>query len=77
MTEKTKPVAEVKIGAIVASIWRNDGETGPRHNVTFKRVYKQGDAWKRTHSFGRDDLLQLAKLADLAHSKIAELSAAK
>ena len=39
-------------------------------NVTFERSYKDGEEWKTTNSFGRDDLLKLAKLADEAHSWI-------
>lgn len=80
MTEpKNKPVAKVKSGKIVADIWRNESEQGARFNVTFARIYrhKESGDWKRTESFGRDDLLLLAKLADLAHSKIQELLAAE
>jgi hypothetical protein len=74
----TKPVAEVKIGLIVASIWENKDGEHTRHNVTFARLYKKKDEqWKRTASFGHGDLLTLAKVADLAHSKIAELIEAK
>ena len=32
--------------------------------------YREGDQWKNTESFGRDDLLTLAKVADEAHSWI-------
>jgi hypothetical protein len=72
MTQPTKPIAEVKSGKIVASIWRNETEKGTRHNVTFSRLYKTEEGqWKRSESFGRDDLLLLAKVADLAHSEIA------
>ena len=41
-----------------------------RHNVTIERLYKDGDDWKSTTSFGRDDLPLVAKVADLAHSWI-------
>ena len=34
------------------------------------RIYKDGDIWKSTESFGRDDLLLLAKVADKVHSWI-------
>ena len=76
MTERTKPVAEVKIGLITGAIWENKGEKGAHYNVTFIRAYKKDEKWKRSASFGRDDLLTLAKVADLAHSKIAELTQA-
>ena len=58
------------MGAIKAAIWKNDTQSGVRYNVTFSRLYKDGDEWKSTESFGRDDLLVLAKVADQAHSWI-------
>lgn len=70
---KSKPVAEVRLGSIKAAIWKNETEAGTRHSVTFERLYHEGDMWRSTASFGRDDLLVLAKVADLAHSKIHEL----
>ena len=68
-----KPVTEVRIGRVKATIWKNGTETAPRHNVTFSRLYKDGDEWKTTQSFGRNDLLVLAKVADQAHTRIFEL----
>jgi hypothetical protein len=67
-TEKVRPVHEVRLGRIKAAIWANSTENGVRHNVTFSRLYKDGDAWKDSDSFGRDDLLLLSKLADQAHT---------
>ena len=69
---KDKPVHEVRLGAIKAAIWRNDTPNGVRFNVTFARLYRDADEWKSTDSFGRDDLLVLAKVADQAHSWIHE-----
>ena len=69
-----KPVDEIRIGRVKATIWRNGTEEQPRHNVTFSRLYKDGDGeWKSTQSFGRNDLLVLGKVADFAHSRIFEL----
>ena len=48
-------------------------EDQPRYNVTFSRLYKEDDQWKSTHSFGRNDLLVLAKVADFAHTRIFQL----
>jgi hypothetical protein len=67
---KTKPVQEVRLGSIKAAVWKNDTSNGVRYNVTFSRLYKDGNDWKSTDSFGRDDLLALAKVADQAHSWI-------
>ena len=41
-----KPVTEVRIGRVKATIWRNGAEEHPRHNVTFSRLCKDGDQWK-------------------------------
>jgi hypothetical protein len=71
-TKNAPPVHEVRIGLIKAAIWANQTEDGIRHNVTFERSYRDGEDWKTTTSFGRDDLLALAKVADLAHSWIIQ-----
>jgi len=70
MKDKIKPTHEIRLGSIKAAVWKNDTEAGVRYNVTFSRLYKDGDQWGSTESFGRDDLLLLAKVADLAHSWI-------
>ncbi len=70
MLNKNKPIHEVRLGSIKAAVWKNETETGVRYNVTFSRLYKDGDQWGSTESFGRDDLLLLAKVADQAHSWI-------
>ena len=41
-----KPVDEIRIGRVKATIWRNGTDEQPRHNVTFSRLYKDGDQWK-------------------------------
>lgn len=68
----TKPAHEIRLGRIKAVLWANDTDAGARHNVTVKRIYKDGDEWKETACFGRDDLPLVAKVADLAHTWIYE-----
>ena len=65
-----KPVHEIRIGSVKALIWENQTDNGVRHNTTIERLYKDGDDWKATKSFGRDDLLVVAKIADQAHTWI-------
>ena len=67
-----QPAHEVRIGAIKAVIWDNSTPKGTRYNVTLARLYKDGDQWKESTSFGRDDLLLVAKVVDQAHSWIHE-----
>ena len=74
----TKPVEEVRIGAVKAAVWRNVVDMGnnsrPMYSVTFQRLYRDGEnAWKSTESFGRDDLLVLAKVAEKAFERVHEL----
>lgn len=70
-TKTNRPAHEIRIGAIRAAIWANQSENGLWHNVTFERTYRDGEEFKSAASFGRDDLLILSKVADMAHSWIA------
>lgn len=72
---KKRPVHEIRIGSIKAAIWRNEGPNGHWHGVTFERLYKDGEEWKSTNSFGRDDLLVLAKVSDQVHTWVTEQEA--
>ena len=69
-TTMSKPIHEVRLGLIKAAIWQNQTRVGERHNVTLTRLYRNGDVWKESTHFGRDDLLLAAKVLDLAHSWI-------
>jgi hypothetical protein len=74
-SSKQKPAHEIRLGRIKATIWENETDNGTRHNVTVSRIYKDGEEWKQTGSFGRDDLPLVAKVVDLAHSWIYEQAA--
>ena len=74
--KKPGPVHEIRLGRIRAAIWENDTQNGTRHNVTVTRLYKDGDDWKDSTSFGRDDLPLVAKVLDRCHSWIFEQAAA-
>lgn len=71
-SDATRPVHEVRLGRIKAAIWANTTEKGTRHNVTITRLYKDGDEWKDSTSFGREDLPLVAKVADMAHTWVYE-----
>ncbi len=64
------PVQEIRMGRIRAAIWENATTNGTRYNVTVSRIYKDGDTWKDSNSFGRDDLLIVAKVLDRCHTWI-------
>ncbi len=71
---RTKPATEVRLGNIRAAIWRNEGKNGAWFTVTVDRSYRDdNNEVHSSQSFGRDDLLALAKVVDLAHTRIFEL----
>lgn len=74
MANQQKPVHEIRMGRIKATIWANETSTGTRHNVTLSRLYKDGDNWEQSSSFGRDDLPLVMKVADQAHDWIFGLA---
>ena len=70
---KAKPIHDIRMGRIKAAIWKNDTRNGTRHNVTFSRSYRDDHGnWHDTTNFDRDDLLLIAKVADLAHTWICQ-----
>jgi hypothetical protein len=64
--EKNRPTHEIRFGAVKAAIWANQTDSGTFYNVTITRLYKDGDDWKFSDSFRRDDLPLVAKVADKA-----------
>ena len=73
----SRPAHTVRYGSIKAAIWRNVVDIGnasrPMYNVTFSRSYRDGENnWRDTQSFGYDDLLLVAKIADVCHTWIAD-----
>jgi len=67
-----RPVHEIRLGHVKAVIWANNSGTEGRirHAVSIQPVYRDGDTWATSDSFGRDDLPLLSKVADLAHTWI-------
>ena len=73
-----RPTTTVRIGVVKAAIWQNQAGDRTRYNVTFSRSYRDADGqWHTTHSFGYNDLLVLAKVADRAHSCIFDSGCGK
>src|SRR5262249_26274704 len=77
MSDSKKPVARVALHPVSAAIWKNDGTNGDAfYNVTFERRYRDdAGKWQSSASFSLNDLLVLAKVADLAHTEIHRLRA--
>ena len=72
-----RPIHEIRMGTIKAVIWCNvDEQNFVRHNVVLQRIYKKDGEkdWKTSDSFGRDDLLVVARVAEKAADWIFENS---
>ena len=54
------------MGFIKADIWRNDTKAGLRHTVSVVRLYRDGDIWRESTRFGRDDLPLVSKVSEFA-----------
>src|SRR5512143_3345888 len=78
---KDRPVRIVRIRNVRGNIWANRLPSGDlAYNVTIDRLWKDDDEineggevikkgeWHQSDSFGRDDLLLVAKVAALCHS---------
>lgn len=76
MAKKTKqrPVETLRDGSIKAAIWKNESEKGAFFAVTVSRTYKNGKGdLQDTDGFSGSQLLRLARLADKAYERTAEL----
>ena len=52
-----KPVSRFTLKGITASVFRNETDKGiPFYKVSITRTFKDGDDYRTTTAFGRDDL---------------------
>jgi hypothetical protein len=73
-----KPVDNIRYQGVEATIWSNITEKGDFYNVTFQRRYQDKEQqWQTSHSYGPGDVLALAKVADMAATRIIELQEEK
>jgi hypothetical protein len=71
MSSGNRPVHEIKLGRIRASIWTHEGNgQGAWYSVSITRLYRDRDEWKTATSFGRDDLPVVSKAAEMAYAWI-------
>ena len=60
MQATNKPIHEVRLGSIRAAVWREQANDKVRFNVSVTRSYKDGEKWKTSDYFGREDLPKVA-----------------
>lgn len=72
--QKNKPVETLRDGNLKASIWRNQGESGPYYSTTFARTWRDNQGnYHDSHSFSGTDLLKLQELSRQAYTRTGEL----
>ena len=71
MSFDNRPVHEIRLGTIRASIWVNKSRgKSVWFSVSVLRIYMDDSQWRTTTSFGRDDLPIVAKAAEMAYQWI-------
>lgn len=65
-----QPIQTFRHGLITVRVWRKHTKFGLRHSVTVTRLFKNGDVWRESTRFGRDDIPLVRLVLDEAHSWI-------
>ena len=79
MSDVKKPIDTIRLpGGLKATIWLNTTEKGKTFASTeISRTYKTEKGFGDSNSFGQDDLLKVARLAELAFDRITQIKAAE
>lgn len=79
--DANSPVQVYRLRGLSASIFENQAKTAGRtvtfYKVALQRTYKDGDEWKTTTSFGRDDLPIARLLLDRAWQYVLDAEASR
>ena len=70
--KKNPPIYKTRDRSLSVNVWERSNDHGVFHDVTFERAYKDGEEWRKTSSIPADELQNLRKLLDLAHTAILE-----
>lgn len=62
------PTHEIRRGLIKVRIWQKYARGRLRHTITVTRLYRNGDLWKESTRFGRDDIAVIRLALDVAHT---------
>lgn len=72
----TKPYAKFTAGQVSATVWENEKKTEKGtpfkvYSTQITKSYKDGNDWKTTDNFQRDDLPKVILVAQKAYEEIA------
>ena len=73
----TSPIHEIRRGLIKVRIWRKRNRDGVRYTVAVTRLFRNGDVWKESTRFGRDDIPLMRMVLDEAHTWICQQPVAR
>lgn len=65
-----KPAQKFRAGSVTATVWSKEITVKDRkepvtvYNTEFTKNYKDGEEWKKTNNFNRDDLIKLKVVLD-------------
>jgi hypothetical protein len=65
-----QPMHEIRYGLIKVRIWRKRTRSGLRHTLAVTRLFRNGDVWKESTRFGRDDIPLIRLVLDKAYTWI-------
>lgn len=51
-----KPIRVFRMRGVKVAVFENKTDQGTFHKATLQRIYRDGEEWKTTQSYGRDDL---------------------
>lgn len=74
MTNENGPVDKFQDYPVEIALFERQGENGTWHNAQVSKTYKEGEEYKRSSSFSRNDLLKLNALLPQAINRMQELA---
>jgi hypothetical protein len=70
-TQKVQPAHQLRSRSVKCALWRNETDKGVFHNITLERIYKDGEVWKSSSSFGISDTGDLETVIKQAREWVA------
>ena len=72
--DNNPPVDKFSDYPVEVALFERHGDNGTWYNAQVSKTYKEGDEYKRTNNFNRNDLLKLNALVPQALSRMQELA---
>lgn len=70
-TTKTQPAHQLRSRSIKCAVWKNESANDSFYTLTLDRLYKDGEVWKTSHSFGIGDAADIELVLTQAREWVA------